>query len=501
MNPVTLPRPRTAAPAAATHTLALASLVAALGGFLFGYDTAVINGANQYLKLHFGLTPMQEGFAGASAILGCIPGAMFAGYFSDRSGRRKVLFSCALLFALSALLSAIPRTFGELLAARFIGGLGIGAASMVCPIYIAEIAPAARRGRLGTLFQLGIVTGIFLSLFINLGVQRLGDEAWNTMLGWRWMLGLETLPAAAFIALLFVAPESPRWLVQAGREADAHAVLTKIVAPQEAAREIEAVKTVLREEEGGFWDLFRTRFRRPLVIAVIVMAVSQFSGINAVIYYSTKIFATAGIGTENAFASSVVVGLVNLLFTIVAIAFVDKAGRRPLLIIGLGVQVAALAAVGWMFQVGQGGLALLAAIVAFIAAFAVALGPISWLLSSEIFPARVRGRAMSVAAFTVWVSCYIVAQTFPMLNDSEFVGPAKTFWVYASISLAGLLFILTFVPETKGRTLEEIEREWNAKSTRAALGRGEVLPARITIETPRRQRQPARTEIGEQHET
>jgi MFS transporter, SP family, arabinose:H+ symporter len=468
VNLATLPPARTAAPADATRTLGLASLVAALGGFLFGYDTAVINGANQYITLYFGLTPMQEGFAGASAILGCIPGAMFAGYFSDRFGRRKVLFMCAVLFALSALLSAIPRSLAELLSARFIGGLGIGAASMVCPVYIAEMAPAARRGRLGTLFQLGIVTGIFLTLFINLGVQRLGDEAWNTTLGWRWMLGLETLPAVAFIGLLFVVPESPRWLVQADREPEARAVLERIVPPAEAAREIGAVKAVLGEEQGSFWDLFRTRFRRPLVVAVVIMAVSQFSGINAIIYYSTKIFASAGIGVGSSFASSAVVGLVNLLFTLVAIALVDKAGRRPLLLVGLAVQVVALVTVGCLFYAGYGGLGLLVAIVAFIAAFAMALGPISWLLCSEIFPAKVRGRAMSVAAFTVWVSCYIVAQTFPMLNDSPIIGPAKTFWVYAASSLAGLIFVLAFVPETKGRTLEEIEREWNARANRTA---------------------------------
>jgi len=193
------------------------TLVAATGGFLFGYDTAVINGANQYLKAHFGLNPAQEGFAGASAILGCIPGAMVAGFLSDRFGRRKVLFLCAVLFAVSALFSAVPRTFNEFLIARFIGGLGIGMASMCCPIYIAELAPAARRGRLGSLFQLGIVVGIFLTLFINAWIQGRGDETWNVSTGWRWMLGAEVIPAMFLLSLLMVAPESPRWLIKAGR--------------------------------------------------------------------------------------------------------------------------------------------------------------------------------------------------------------------------------------------------------------------------------------------
>lgn len=436
------------------------SVVAAIGGFLFGYDTAVINGANQYLTAHFALNPMQEGFAGASAILGCIPGAMAAGWLADRFGRRKLLFGCAIVYAISGLLSAIPVTFGQFLAARFIGGIGIGASSMVCPVYIAEIAPAARRGRLGALFQLGIVAGIFLTLFVNLGIQRLGDEGWNATAGWRWMLGMEVLPAVAFLGLLHLVPESPRWLVQAGREPEARAILERIGDADHANREIAEVRSVLAEEEGGFTELFHARFRRPLLIAIVVMAVSQFSGINAIIYYSTKIFASAGVGVDSSFVSSAVIGLVNLVFTLLAVAFVDRAGRRPLLLLGLGIQVVALLMVAWMFHAGRSGVPLLLAIVAFTAAFAMSLGPVSWLLSSEIFPAKVRGRAMSLAAFTVWVSCYIVAQTFPMLNDSPAIGPVRTFSVYAACCLAGFIFVLARVPETKGRTLEEIERTW-----------------------------------------
>jgi len=438
----------------------LVTLVAATGGFLFGYDTAVINGANQYLKAHFSLDATQEGFAGASAILGCIPGAMFAGFLSDRFGRRKVLFLCAILYAVSGLLSAIPQTFTQFLLARFVSGLGIGASSMVCPIYIAELAPADRRGRLGSLFQLGIVAGIFLTLFINAWIQGRGDEGWNQAVGWRWMLGAEVAPAALLVALLFFVPESPRWLIQAGREAEARGILEGVAGPAQAAEEIAAVKAVLGQEEGRFSELFHARFRRPLVIAAVLMAVSQFCGINAIMYYSTKIFTTAGVGIKDAFMSSVIIGLVNVLFTFVAIAFVDRAGRRLLLLIGLAVQVVALAAVGWMFHAKAGGVPLLAAIIAFIAAFAMAMGPISWILCSEIFPTKVRGRAMSIATFTIWTSCYVVAQTFPMLNDSPVIGPAKTFWVYALVSLVGFLFVFSSVPETKGRSLEEIEAGW-----------------------------------------
>jgi SP family arabinose:H+ symporter-like MFS transporter len=440
----------------------MVTLVAATGGFLFGYDTAVINGANQYLKAHFGLSPIQEGIAGASAILGCIPGAMFAGFLSDRFGRRKVLFLCAILYAVSGLLSAIPRTFIEFLAARFISGLGIGASSMIIPVYIAELAPAARRGRLGSLFQFGIVLGIFLTLFINARIQGLGDDAWNASQGWRWMLAAEVAPAIILVALLFFVPESPRWLLGVGREAEARGILESVGGPDHAEQEIVAVRSVLGEEDGRFGELFQPRFRKPLFIAILLMMFSQFSGINAIMYYSTKIFATAGVGVKDSFTSSMIVGLVNVLFTFVAMAFVDRAGRRALLLIGLSIQVVALATVGWMFRAGYSGLPLLLAILAYIGAFAMALGPIPWILCSEIFPTRVRGRAMSLATFTIWTSCYIVAQTFPMLNDNPSIGPATTFWVYGAFSLAGLIFVRLAVPETKGRSLEEIERSWTA---------------------------------------
>ncbi len=440
----------------------MVTLVAATGGFLFGYDTAVINGANQYLKAHFGLSPIQEGIAGASAILGCIPGAMFAGFLSDRFGRRKVLFLCAILYAVSGLLSAIPRTFIEFLAARFISGLGIGASSMIIPVYIAELAPAARRGRLGSLFQFGIVLGIFLTLFINARIQGLGDDAWNASQGWRWMLAAEVAPAIILVALLFFVPESPRWLLGVGREAEARGILESVGGPDHAEQEIVAVRSVLGEEDGRFGELFQPRFRKPLFIAILLMMFSQFSGINAIMYYSTKIFATAGVGVKDSFTSSMIVGLVNVLFTFVAMAFVDRAGRRALLLIGLSIQVVALATVGWMFRAGYSGLPLLLAILAYIGAFAMALGPIPWILCSEIFPTRVRGRAMSLATFTIWTSCYIVAQTFPMLNDNPAIGPATTFWVYGAFSLAGLIFVRLAVPETKGRSLEEIERSWTA---------------------------------------
>lgn len=446
------------------NALLLVAFTGIFGGFLFGYDTAVINGANQYLKTHFALNSVQEGMAGASAIFGCIPGAMFSGFLSDRFGRRKVLFVCAILYAISGLLSAVPNTFTQFLAARFISGLGIGASSMICPVYIAEMAPASLRGRLGSLFQFGIVSGIFITLFINARIQGMGDDAWNATAGWRWMLGAEIVPAIFLLVVLFFVPESPRWLAGIGREIEARRILEDLGGITHAETELNAVRAAeVGEGEGKFAELFQHRFRRPLIIAVLLMAFSQFSGINAIMYYSTKILTTAGVGVKDSFAASALIGLINLFFTFVAMALVDKAGRRPLLLVGLTAQVVALGAAGWMFHTGTHGMGLLIAILAFIAAFAMALGPIPWILCSEIFPTRVRGRAMSVSTFIIWTSCYIVAQTFPMLNDSPHIGPALTFWLYAACSLAGFIFVVALVPETKGRNLEQIENHLRSR--------------------------------------
>jgi sugar porter (SP) family MFS transporter len=465
MTTTTQPSAATSSHAGSIGFVLFATAVTAIGGFLFGYDTAVINGANTYLKTHFGLNSAQEGMAGASAILGCIPGAMLAGFLSDRFGRKKLLFVCALLYAVSGLLSAVPRTFTEFLVARFLSGLGIGASSMICPVYIAEISPEKWRGRLGSLFQLGIVTGIFLTLWVNKLIQGMGNDLWNTDAGWRWMLGMEVVPALVFIGLLFTVPESPRWLTTHGREAEASGILSRIGGREHASKEISAIREAMGQEEGRFSELFSASYFRPLLIAVVLMAGSQFCGINAIIYYSTKIFESAGALKNAAFTSTAWVGLVNLLFTFVAIAFVDRAGRRPLLLVGTSVQVIALVLVGWMFRAELGGWPLLLCVMGFIAAFAMSTGPIGWLLCSEIFPTKIRGRAMSVAAFTVWVCCYLVAQTFPMLNDSKAVGPVLTFWIYAGVSFVTLLFVFFVIPETKGRTLEEIEKSWRKRGT------------------------------------
>jgi MFS transporter, SP family, arabinose:H+ symporter len=442
-----------------------ATAVTALGGFLFGYDTAVINGANTYLQTHFALDPAKDsmliGLATASAIIGCVPGAMSAGFISDRLGRRRILFFCAALYALSGILSAIPQTFAQFIAARVLSGIAIGVSSMICPVYIAEIAPPQWRGRLGSLFQLGIVTGIFLTLFINGWIQRPADAAWNTAYGWRWMLAAEALPAFAFLGLLFAVPESPRWLIQAGREAEARAILLRVGGEAHADSEIAAVKDVLRQEQGSFGELFSGVYRLPLLIAVVLMVGSQFSGINSIMYYSTEIFRNATGNEQAAFASSVWIGLVNFVATFIAISLVDKAGRRPLLLIGNAIQAVALFSVGQIYAHSPHSPALLWFVILYIIAFAMAMGPLPWIVCSEIFPAKLRGRAMSVSTFCIWSGCLIVAQTFPVLLKG--IGPSKTFWIYGACSAITFLLVFMLLPETKGRTLEEIETSWRRR--------------------------------------
>ena len=436
----------------------LITSVAAIGGFLFGYDTAVISGAIGFLEAHFHLTPMLKGWAGASAIVGCIPGAMFAGVLSDRWGRKKVLIVCAALYAISGVASALPQTFPQFVVARFIGGLSIGASSAICPLYIAEIAPEKYRGRLGTLFQLGIVIGIFLVFFVNLMIQRMGDQSWNARLGWRWMLGSEALPAAIFFGSCLLIPESPRWLAVNNEVEKARRILSRITGEDSANRELEQIAEVDQEEEGTLTELFQPMYRQPLIIAVGLAVFAQFSGINAVMYYAPEIFKTTGGSSDSAFASTVWVGAINLLFTFIAIAFVDRVGRRPLLAIGAAVQTVALAAVGVMFATGHQGLGVLLCILAFVAAFAMAMGPIPWIVISEIFPGRIRGRASSVGVLAIWVACFVVAQTFPSLHEA--LGPAVTFWIYSACSLGSLVFVLAVIPETKGKTLEQIQSSW-----------------------------------------
>jgi len=443
--------------------IVLSALAAGIGGILFGYDTAVINGANTSLQDFFGLVKGKDdlliGLVTSSAIIGCIPGALMAGFISDRIGRKKVLLMSALLFSVSAIWSAFPGSLTLFLVARFIGGLGIGFASVVCPVYISEISPPAWRGRLGALFQLGIVFGISITLYINKMIQSFDDVQWNVEWGWRWMIGSEIIPAALFVVLLIMVMESPRWLIQSGNEERARDILTRIGGQSYASEEIEAVNEALELEEGKFSELFQRTYSRPLIIAVVIMFGSQLSGINAIIYYSTEIFRSATDDANAAYTYSAWIGLANLLATFVAIALIDKAGRKPLLLLGNAIQVVALVSIGFLFLKGSPPVALLfGLVILYTVSFAMAMGPIPWILCSEIFPARLRGRAMSVAAFCIWVGCLSVTQTVPIMLSK--LGPHITFWIYGTCSALTFIFVLLVIPETKGKSLEEIEKSW-----------------------------------------
>ncbi len=442
---------------------------AALGGLLFGYDTAVISGAIGFLQKHFHLDAAGTGWAASCALLGCIAGALCGGPLSDRFGRRSLLLACALLFAASGIVTAVAETLGQFVGARLLGGVAIGAVSVVSPLYIAEVAPGQVRGRLVTLYQLAIVTGILVVFFVNLLIQNAGDEAWNVAYGWRWMLGSLTVPAALFFFLALPIPESPRWLMKAGKEDAARRILEQVGGHAAADREMGEIEQALHDETGSIRELFAPGLRRALLIGIGLAAICQFSGINAILYYAPEIFKSSGIGQENAFAQTVILGMVNLIFTLVAIWLVDRAGRRALLVGGSAVQVVALILVGLAFALHRQGPFLLFPILAFIAAFAAGMGPVPWVVISEIFPTKIRGQAMSIATLVLWTSCYIVSQTFPILKEK--IGSPDTFWLYAACSLAGLIFVVRIVPETKGRSLEEIEQSWRLPTHPVSAGR------------------------------
>ncbi|MGC8885688.1 MAG: sugar porter family MFS transporter [Verrucomicrobiia bacterium] len=436
----------------------LISLVAAFGGFLFGYDTAVVSGAIGFLREHFKLTSDLTGWAASSMLVGCMVGAVVAGPAGDRFGRKWSLAVCGFLFAISSIGAAIPHNLAQFAWARFAGGIAIGSASILSPIYIAEISPERIRGRLVALYQLAIVIGILIVFFVNLQIQRSGDLSWNVNTGWRWMFASLVPPSILFCILMALVPESPRWLLKIGKEEKARAILEKISGSAYAEIQIQKITETLKEEQGRWSELFSGGYFRALVVGALLAIFSQFSGINAIMYYGPEVFKASGLAQDAAFAQTVIVGAINLVFTFVAIGFVDKAGRRPLLLIGTAVQTAAHLFIGWLFFKNINGLPLLIGVLTFVAAFAMAMGPVSWIVNSEIFPTKLRGRAMAISILLLWFADWIVTQTFPILQES--IGPAKTFWVYGFFSFASFVFIYIFVPETKGRTLEEIEASW-----------------------------------------
>jgi len=436
------------------------TIVAAVGGLLFGYDTAVVAGAIGFIQKRFDLSAAMMGWIASCALIGCVIGAMASGYLSDKLGRKKVLIFSAILFAVSSIGTALPQDLTFFVVFRIIGGLGIGIASMISPMYITECAPAAIRGRLVSINQLGIVTGILLIYFVNASIAGLYDEAWNVNTGWRWMFGSGIIPSVIFLLLLFFVPESPRWLAQAGRTDEAERILTKINGAAKAKTELQEINHAINTEEGSFAELFRPGLRTALIIGIILSIFSQVTGINAIMYYAPEIFKSTGDASSSALFQTILVGIVNLLFTIVAIKYADKAGRKGLLLAGAGGMAICLAIVGGAFYMGAvKGYLVLIAILAYIACFALSLGPLTFVVIAEIFPNRVRGRAMSICLFFLWTAVFFVSQFFPILLQS--IGSAATFCLFMAMSVIAFLFVWKMVPETKGKTLEEIERSWH----------------------------------------
>lgn len=427
---------------------------AAISGLLFGYDTAVINGALVYLKVRFLLTSVQTELVATVLLWGCAVGAALAGYASDRYGRRAVLFGAGVLFCISALGAAFPTQLWQLLAARALGGLAIGSASLIAPLYIAEIAPPEERGRLVTLNQLAIVVGILGAFISN---YTLALYAHNS---WRWMFGIGAVPALALCLSLLWIPESPRWLLQRGRQGQARGVLERLLPEEEVEPAAAEITAALAEESGTYRELLSRSLRKPLMLTIMLAIIQQVTGINTVLYYGAILFADrTGASASQAIGMNVAVGVVNLLFTVVALAAIDQLGRRPLLLTATAGMGLSLVVFATMLQWMPGHwILLLLPLLGYVACFAFGLGSGVWVCLAELFPNRIRGRAMSVATTVLWLAVSLVTATFLTLIH-RFSAP-RVFLGYAVICGASFVYIYMRLPETRNRTLEDIQSLW-----------------------------------------
>src|ERR1700730_7325931 len=459
-------------PAQSRAPLVIAASVATLGGFLFGYDNIVISGAIGYLSQLFHLDAAGIGWAAGRALIGCLAGCAAAGTAADYRGKKNALALCALCFALSSAGMLFAADLHQFVLWRLIGGVGIGAASVVCPNYIAEIAPTRVRGRCVTLYQLGIVVGILAAVFVNMLIQRMGNEAWNISTGWRWMFLAGVVPAILFALMIVPAVESPRWLMKMGRRDQAIDVLVKINEADEARREAAEIENSLAIEEGHISELFTT-FRRPLLLGIMLAGLQQLSGIMPLFSFLPEIFRAAGTATSDAFFQSVLVSLINLLFTLFALWLVDRAGRRTLILAGTTVQFVSLALVGWLYHVHGSGLAVLICVMSFVAGHAFGNGVACWVIISEIYPTKVRGRGMSIATTALWLVGYLGNQLFPIMQKT--LGSDGTFWLFSGGALLTIVLVGLLIPETKGRSLEEITKFWTSQrsGSETSVGAGQ----------------------------
>jgi len=433
----------------------LLAATTAISGFLFGFDTAVINGVLLLLRREFALSNLLTEIAASSLLLGCLLGAAAASMIGDRYGRRKSLVAAALLFAFSSIGAALASTVTIFAVARLIGGLAIGLASVLTPVYIAEISPSKNRGTLVSLNQLAIVIGILSAYLVNWQVARFGESSW------RWMLAVAALPSIAFLFGLVLIPESPRWLISIGDHNQGERVLARMFGEEMAKEQVEAVEQAVAGEEGSWREVLSPNMRKRLAIGMLLALFSQITGINTVLYYGSIIVSEhfPGQSTSMVLIANVIIGTVNVLFTIVAMIFLDRWGRRAILMIASGGMAVALTFLVIGFNVGVSPLLMLASILLYVAFFALGMGPGPWLIISEIFPTKVRGRAASIATSTLWSGTLLV--TFTFLTLVKILNLWGTFAIYGALSALCCIFVWKMVPETKGRTLEQIQQEWN----------------------------------------
>ncbi len=450
-------------------------LVAAMGGFLFGYDWVVIGGAKPFYEPYFDIPPKTfwQGWAQSSALVGCLIGAAISGALSDRLGRRRLLITAGFLFTLSAIWTALAWDYTSFNLARITGGIGIGLASNLSPMYIAEIAPAEIRGVFVSINQLTIVIGILAAQITNLLIAQpvpqdipadqitaFIRQSWNGQFGWRWMFGAETVPAVGFFLLMFFVPESPRWLVKSGHDTLAERILTWVGGPHYARQAVAEIRQTLSAEAIArvqIGDLFERRVLRVVALGIFLAVFQQWCGINVIFNYAQEVFQAAGYAVSDVLVNIVFTGIVNLVFTFAAIFTVDRWGRRFLMLFGAGGLAVIFGLLGLGYYFHSTGWHMLVLVLAAIGCYAMSLAPITWVVISEIFPNRIRGMAMSAAVLSLWAACTALTLTFPILNRN--LGPHGTFWLYAGICAVGFLTILATLPETKGKTLEQIEHE------------------------------------------
>ena len=444
-------------------------LVAACGGLLFGYDWVVIGGAKPFYEAYFGITdPAQSGWAMSSALAGCVFGALISGWCADRFGRKLPLIISAILFSASAWGTAVATHFDWFVFYRIVGGVGIGLASALSPMYIAEVSPAEKRGKFVAINQLTIVIGVLAAQLVNLMIAEpvassatMQDilQSWNGQVGWRWMFGAELLPAVLFLLLMFLVPDSPRWLAKAGKQDKAERMLRRIGSAEYARETMADIRATLGEntQKVAASELLNPRVRPIIVIGIVLAVFQQWCGINVIFNYAQEIFASAGFDINSTLKSIVATGLINLIFTIIALPLVDKLGRRKLMLLGAAGLTIIYVLIAGAYALGIMGLPVLLLVLAAIAIYALTLAPVTWVLLSEIFPNRVRGMAMSVGTLALWIACFLLTYTFPLLNAN--LGASGSFLLYGIICALGFVFVLRSVPETKGVTLEALEHQ------------------------------------------